>query len=54
MDIKCGAIHSVLVTNQNRGFACGYNNTYALCQQDQLDSNTFIQVNQLKEIATDE
>ncbi len=32
VDIECGPLHSVIISNLNRGYSCGYNSTYALCQ----------------------
>ena len=44
VDVSCGALHSVLLTNKNRIFACGYGETFALGLAHRENQCTFCEV----------
>ena len=44
IDISCGALHSILLTNKNRIWACGYGETFALGYINRENQCTFREV----------
>ena len=42
--IACGALHTMVSTNKNRIFSCGYGETYALGNGEQTSSDEFQQI----------
>lgn len=44
IDVACGALHSLLITNLGKLFSCGYGETYALGHSSKENIATFTQV----------
>lgn len=43
-DMACGPVHSLMLSNKNRIFACGYGEKYALGIGKTKSSNEFVEV----------
>lgn len=50
VDISCGALHTVAVTNHNRMFSCGYGETFALGHGNPRTYNVFQEISYFSDL----